>query len=542
MSEGIVTALKDLIKYKIVANVDTGDKTLDNMVNIFLISILTFVLSSAAWSKANVLLDFIMAKLGYEIKLTPGNYDHYKQIMVKDLTLTHSSWDALKYRDFSEKVYDYVFSNASWIIGPEHARLYDVENLKLDDMSQLPGNGKLSILEKVLRKDKLPHPIYIGSDGSLLGVIYTLYMKKSNFHIVHQGEKVFKEFATMLNQIKIVNKCTCCPCSITCTCMVCGNSDEGQPCDKYCLPACAVGKCKCAIRCKHACVCGLQDKDKKCKIITSDGLISEIYPDRNFGMFVSKHKNLILKYLNSMIRSLSTGKSEFNGFGTFNLGLMLEGKPGTGKTMLIKSICNHLNRDAYVVDMKAIKTSDDFRTIFEENDISQTVFVFEEFDCVQGIITDRSSESKECTSFDSRQKLLDEKYFKVLSLRSSAVNIETLGSFETELEEIKEEMSVLKKTLTLDTMLTVLDGIKEYRGRVIIATTNHIDKIDSALLRGGRFDLKISMNEFNQEETRELLMLMYSDIATKNELKTLRNVKLKSGEYTPVQILHICQK
>jgi chaperone BCS1 len=45
----------------------------------------------------------------------------------------------------------------------------------------------------------------------------------------------------------------------------------------------------------------------------------------------------------------------------------------------------------------------------------------------------------------------------------------------------------------------------EHRGRVIIATTNHIDRIDPALLRPGRFDYKIKLEHFTINEIKEFI-------------------------------------
>jgi len=43
--------------------------------------------------------------------------------------------------------------------------------------------------------------------------------------------------------------------------------------------------------------------------------------------------------------------------------------------------------------------------------------------------------------------------------------------------------------------LNVLDGILEIDGRMLIITTNYPEKIDEALLRPGRIDIKIELKE-----------------------------------------------
>jgi SpoVK/Ycf46/Vps4 family AAA+-type ATPase len=87
-------------------------------------------------------------------------------------------------------------------------------------------------------------------------------------------------------------------------------------------------------------------------------------------------------------------------------------------------------------------------------------------------------------------------------------------------------------------MLTFLDGTIETRNRVIIANTNHIEKIDPALLREGRFDIKICLNYFTDFEIKELLQIMYG---AENHDK-IYSFTYQSGVYTPVKILNIAQQ
>ncbi len=48
----------------------------------------------------------------------------------------------------------------------------------------------------------------------------------------------------------------------------------------------------------------------------------------------------------------------------------------------------------------------------------------------------------------------------------------------------------------LDTILTQLDGIYDDVDRIILATTNNLDKISKPMLRPGRFDLKLELGHF----------------------------------------------
>lgn len=73
------------------------------------------------------------------------------------------------------------------------------------------------------------------------------------------------------------------------------------------------------------------------------------------------------------------------------------------------------------------------------------------------------------------------------------------GLHEREREKTKSEETQetpISEMFTLTSMsdvLNAIDGIHCSHGRILIATTNHLDKLDKALLRSGRFDLKIEI-------------------------------------------------
>jgi chaperone BCS1 len=76
----------------------------------------------------------------------------------------------------------------------------------------------------------------------------------------------------------------------------------------------------------------------------------------------------------------------------------------------------------------------------------------------------------------------------------------------------------------LSEILNALDGFAGVDGRILIATTNHIDKLDSALLRPGRFDLKINIDYVNQEILQLFLKSFFPSFD-----KSLEDFKIKSN-------------
>jgi hypothetical protein len=61
-------------------------------------------------------------------------------------------------------------------------------------------------------------------------------------------------------------------------------------------------------------------------------------------------------------------------------------------------------------------------------------------------------------------------------------------------EEDKEDKKEIGDRLTLSFMLNLLDGVLETPGRILVITSNFPEKLDRALIRPGRIDVKIEFN------------------------------------------------
>ena len=94
-----------------------------------------------------------------------------------------------------------------------------------------------------------------------------------------------------------------------------------------------------------------------------------------------------------------------------------------------------------------------------------------------------------------------------------------------------------KSNISLSAMLNCLDGVYYKEGVITIMTTNHPKKLDPALIRDGRVDMKVDFTNPGDSEVKRYVEMFYEirlngEVYSKKDLSmaTIQNICLKSSE------------
>ncbi|GLT36059.1 hypothetical protein SLA2020_104640 [Shorea laevis] len=199
-------------------------------------------------------------------------------------------------------------------------------------------------------------------------------------------------------------------------------------------------------------------------------------------------------------------------------GYLLYGPPGTGKSSMIAAMANYLSYDIYDLELTEVHNNSELRKLLMKT-TSKSIIVIEDIDCSINLTNRKNNNNQSIKNY----------YDLEMRCGSGSVCGEDGGN-----------------SITLSGLLNFTDGLWSCCGseRIFVFTTNHIEKLDPALLRSGRMDMHVYMSYCSYAALMILLKnyLGYDETDLDDAvLKELEEVVLKA-EMTPADVSEVLIK
>merc|ERR1712004_283381 len=218
----------------------------------------------------------------------------------------------------------------------------------------------------------------------------------------------------------------------------------------------------------------------------------------------------------------------------YTMGFLFYGDPGCGKTSTIKAIANHTQRHIVSVPLNKIKTAKELLNVFYNTNINykdipldKRLYVLEDIDAadLKDVVGERSKTEKEGEKKEEGEDKEDSDSgidMNLLQLLKSSATAGPLDKWKS-------------SKLTLATLLEVLDGVMEMDGRMLIITTNYPERLDEALIRPGRIDMKVKFGLC----TAASIMEMYKHYFETDLPSSFDTSRLQDNMYSPAEVTQV---
>lgn len=202
----------------------------------------------------------------------------------------------------------------------------------------------------------------------------------------------------------------------------------------------------------------------------------------------------------------------------FRRGYLLHGVPGSGKSSLISAIAGELMLDIYAISLSSSWMNDSTLQTLMGRVPARCILLLEDLDAAftRSVTRDQNSTGAPGGGDEESNNKKD--------------------NARPRRKKDKDSMSDVN-TLSLSGLLNSLDGVAASEGRLLFATTNHLERLDPALSRPGRMDVWIEFRNASKWQAEALFRNFFPSVSPDDGLSASDDdIILDPGELEGIEI------
>ena len=181
----------------------------------------------------------------------------------------------------------------------------------------------------------------------------------------------------------------------------------------------------------------------------------------------------------------------------YRRGYLFHGPPGTGKSSMSFSLAGVFGLNIYCLSLSEISLTEEALIVLFNTLPRRCIVLLEDIDSA-GISRPKPDSTEDSDTTDEKQK------------QKKQPPVATTQPKDLSLPAAAKATKRLVNAISISGLLNAIDGVASSEGRVLIMTTNYPEKLDEALVRPGRVDLKVSFDLASKQQIKELFLRMYS--------------------------------
>ncbi|CAJ2505303.1 Uu.00g126970.m01.CDS01 [Anthostomella pinea] len=182
----------------------------------------------------------------------------------------------------------------------------------------------------------------------------------------------------------------------------------------------------------------------------------------------------------------------------YRRGYLLHGPPGTGKSSLSLALAGFYKMRIYIVSLSSITASEEILGGLFAELPRRCVVLLEDIDTA-GLTHTRAENENTSTQSQPADDSKDMVPGQLTTGNGNTINNNNNNNNSN-------------NRLSLSGLLNILDGVASQEGRVLIMTTNHVEKLDKALIRPGRVDMIVEFGLADSGMTAAIFRAIFAHL------------------------------